>query len=160
LLKRSKTDDEIDHETAGPGGGVVLVVNEDQDACELVARLVEWAGFRAQRSHDVVGVVGQLAEQRHAALIVDSLGTGIATAFKVLDDVRADGPEVQETPVIILAATDTNRLFAYQSGVDGYVVRPFHADELVEAVRAAVGRSSAERVSFRQAQLLGGATAT
>jgi DNA-binding response OmpR family regulator len=159
LLKRSKTDDELDHEGTG-ADGVVLVVNEDQDACELVARLVEWAGFRADRSHDVVAVVGQLAEERPAALIVDSLGTGIATAFKVLDDVRADGPEVKETPVIILAATDTNRLFAYQSGVDGYVVRPFHADELVEAVRAAVGRSPSERVSFRQAQLLGGATAT
>jgi DNA-binding response OmpR family regulator len=161
LLKRSKTDDEIDHEAAGSGdGGVVLVVNEDQDACELVARLVEWAGYRAVRSHDVVGVVDRLADEPPVALIVDSLGTGIATAFKVLDDVRADGPDVKETPVIILAATDTNRLFAYQSGVDGYVVRPFHADELVEALRAAVDRSPSERFAFRQAQLLGGATAT
>ena len=83
---------------------------------------------------------------------------GITAAFRVLDDIRKSSPDVRNIAVIILAATDTNRLFAFQSGVDGYVVRPVHADELLDVVRLVLTRTSDERVEFRRAQLMGGAT--
>ena len=38
MLKRSKTDDEIVFQAAaGTSGGSVLVLNDDRDACELIA---------------------------------------------------------------------------------------------------------------------------
>jgi len=158
LLKRSKTDDEIDLESGAGSKGTVLVLNEDRDACELIARLVESIGLTAERSFDLTGVAAVIDDGGYSAVVVDSLGAGIAAAFKVLDDVRNAGAALRNTPVIILAATDTNRLFAFQSGVDGYVVRPVHADEFLDTLRLVLARSLEERIEYRRAQLMGGAT--
>ena len=65
---------------------------------------------------------------------------------------------MRHVAVVILAATDTNRLFAYQSGADGFAVRPIHADELLDTVRSVLARDPDERVEYRRAQLMGGAT--
>ena len=154
MLKRSPLDDDFDD---GPVG-TILVFNHDADAAELVGRLVEHAGFGALRFGDAAGLIGQLAEGGVAAVIIDALGTGISAAFELLDAIRADRAG-SDTAVIILAATDTNRLYAYQSGVDAFVVRPFHADELIEEVRTTIGRSVDERERHRREQLeAGGAT--
>jgi DNA-binding response OmpR family regulator len=154
VLKRSPLDNDFDD---GPVG-TILVFNHDADAAELVGRLIEHAGFGALRFGDPAGLVGQLAEGGVTAVVIDALGTGISAAFELLDAIRADQAG-RETPVIILAATDTNRLYAYQSGVDAFVVRPFHADELIEAVRTTIARSVDERERFRREQLdAGGAT--
>jgi DNA-binding response OmpR family regulator len=82
---------------------------------------------------------------------------GITTAFEILNDIRSSGPDIRDTPVVILAATATNRLFAYQSGADGFVVRPVHADELLDVIQVVLNRSPDERADFRRTQLLGGA---
>ena len=152
MLKRSRLDDDFDEGS----GGTILVLNHDVDAGELVARLVELAGYPALRFNDLGALVDQLAEGGVAAVLVDSLGTGVSSAFEVLDAVRNGPPATAGTPVVILASTDTNRLYAYQSGVDFYLVRPFHGDDLVEAVRTTLGRSAEERQRFRQEQLAEG----
>jgi len=43
-------------------------------------------------------------------------------------------------------------------GVDGYVVRPVHADEFLDTVRLVLARSLEERIEYRRSQLMGGAT--
>jgi DNA-binding response OmpR family regulator len=159
LLKRSRLDDDLDDETGAAPGDTILVLNPDADAGELVARLVELAGFPALRFLDQASLIDQLAEGGVTAIIIDSLGTGISAAFEALEAVRAGPPASRDTAVMILATTDTNRLYAYQSGVDAYLVRPFHADDLIGTVRTTLARSTAEREGHRRDQLLGGASA-
>ena len=156
MLKRSKTDDEID--AAAAGTGTVLVVNDDRDACELIARLLESAGFSARRLHDLDSSSRALSEGPYQAIVIDSLSCGVTAAFKLLDEIRGGAPDVRHVAVVILAATDTNRLFAYQSGADGFAVRPIHASELIDVVRSVLARDPDERVEYRRAQLMGGAT--
>jgi DNA-binding response OmpR family regulator len=155
LLKRSPLDDDL---IEGPGGagGTVLVLNQDHGACELVARLVELAGYPALRFADRGALLEQMAEGGVSAVVVDALGTGVQPAFEVLEAIRNGPPASRETAVMILASTDTNRLFAYQSGVDAYLVRPFHSDDLVAALRDTLSRSFEERERFRREQLSGG----
>jgi two-component system, NtrC family, nitrogen regulation response regulator NtrX len=156
LLKRSKTDDEID--AAAAGTGTVLVVNDDRDACELIARLLETAGFTARRLNDLDASADALDDGPYLAIIIDSLSCGVTAAFKLLDEIRSGAPDVRHVAVVILAATDTNRLFAYQSGADGFAVRPIHGTELIDLVRSVLARDPDERVEYRRAQLMGGAT--
>ena len=156
VIKRSPLDDDLDDATDG-GPGPVLVLNPDADAGELVARLVELAGFAALRFTEREGLLEQLSEGGVTAVVVDSLGTGISPAFELLDAIRSGDARTADTPVVILAATDTNRLYAFQSGVDAYLVRPFHADELMETMRSTINRSPDERERVRQAQLTNGA---
>jgi DNA-binding response OmpR family regulator len=160
LLKRSKTDDEIDQEEAADArAGAVLVINDDQDGCELIARLIESADLSAQRCYDLEEIPGRLDGGDYSAVVVDSDNCGITTAFRILDEIRQAGPGVRNIAVVILAATNTNRLFAFQSGVDGYVVRPVHADEFLDVMRLVLDRSPEQRIEYRREQLLGGAAA-
>ena len=157
MLKRSKTDEEIDLEEAGTDTGAVLVVNVDPDACELIARLIESAGWPATRSYNVEAIPQQIQKGSLTSVVIDSMQFGITTAFEILNEIRSSGPDVRDTPVVILAATATNRLFAYQSGADGFVVRPVHADEFLDVMLMVLTRSPDERVDYRRSQLLGGA---
>jgi DNA-binding response OmpR family regulator len=156
LLKRSRLDDSFDDGPDGAPGDTILVFNHDADAGELVARLVEFAGHRALRFTNPAALVGQLGEGGVRAVVIDALGTGVSAAFEVLDTIRNGQPVMRDTPVMILAATDTNRLYAYQSGVDAYLVRPFHGDDLIEVVASVLARSSEERERYRRDQLTAG----
>ncbi|MCU0267877.1 MAG: response regulator [Acidimicrobiales bacterium] len=138
--------------------GTVLVVNDDRDAGELLVRLLERAGWATGRAGGLDGALGELDGGRFDAVVVDFLGAGIATSFRLLDAIRS-GADAQ-LPVLILATTDTNRLFAFQSGADAFLTRPFHADELLEALGSATARTADERLEYRRAQLLGGASST
>jgi DNA-binding response OmpR family regulator len=157
VLKRSRIDDDIEAEPPADAPRAVLVLNEDADACELVARLAELAGFPAVRAFDPASVLDQVREGGIAGVVIDSLRIGAESAFEVLGAIRGAEAAVKDTVVIILASSDTNRLYAYQSGVDGYIVRPFHADDLVDMVRNTLGRSPEDRLQFRNVQLMGGA---
>ena len=64
----------------------------------------------------------------------------------------SDDAEVVGTPVVICADADTNRRFSWESGADGFIVRPFHIDDLLDAVRAALTRTSDDRTRFRREQ--------
>ena len=157
MLKRTRIDDDLDEPRGRAAEGDVLVVNRDRDAGELVARLVELTGVRARRSSDPAGVVGELGGGGIAAVVVDTRGTGAQDAFEVLEAVRAGAAGVRDTSVILLAESDVDRLPAFRAGADGYVTRPFHADDLIDAVRAALARAPEDRVAYRNGQLMGGA---
>ena len=49
MLRRSRIDDDLDLDEGGPVSGRVLVLNDDPDAGELIARLVETTGVDAER---------------------------------------------------------------------------------------------------------------
>lgn len=153
MLKRSKTDD------SGPGGGsTVAVVNDDADAAELIARIVATTGRKAARLTDLGDVVDEVAtSDEYGAMVIDSLHCGIEAAMGLLEAVRdSSEPGVRALPVVILAASAANRLFAFQTGADGFLVRPFHADDLLAELDAVLARSADEREQFRQQQLLAG----
>lgn len=153
MLKRSKIDD------SGPGGGsTVAVVNDDRDAAELIARLVESTGRRAARLLDLADVEAEVAtSDDYGSLVIDSLHCGIEAAMVLLEQLRGSSePGVRSLPVVILAASDANRLYAFQTGADGFLVRPFHAEDLIAELDTVLGRSADEREQFRQQQLLAG----
>lgn len=146
MLRRGK------NEATGPTR--VLVVNDDPDACELIARIVESAGWTATRvySHDDAVAALPNADPAFKAVLVDFNEGGTTASLKLLDAVRRM-PSFEQLPVLVLTRNDANRLFAWQSGVDGFLVRPFHADDLINEVYAVLTRTPDEREAFRSAQL-------
>ena len=156
MLRRSRTD-ELHHGRATNPNRVV-VVDDDADACELVARIVEGAGWTVTRCHshnDTVAELGR-ANPRYAAVVVGFAGTGNSSSLKLLDTIRHTD-EIDDTPVLLLPRTDTNRMFAWQQGADGFLPRPFHADELVAELHAILGRDPEARAERRREQLEGSA---
>jgi DNA-binding response OmpR family regulator len=150
VLRRSKIDDDGlgDHPR-------LLVVNDDEAGCELVARILESRGFLATRVHahnDALLALNKASEPVKGVL-VDFTSGGASSSLKLLDSIRHGGEAKRDIPVIILAASANNRLFAFQSGVDAFVVRPVHADDLVAEIREVLKRSADEREAVREASL-------
>ncbi len=157
LLRRSKTDkssknkgdDEAEAESLG-----VLVVNDDEDACEVLCRVIQHTGAVAFRAHSAEGAIDELGAH-HASVraVVLDFSSGTATSFTVLDAIRQN-PDFDDPAVMIIATNTVNRSLAFDSGVDEFLIRPFHVDEFTSAVGAMLARSPEERERHREQQAL------
>jgi two-component system KDP operon response regulator KdpE len=116
---------------------VVLVVEDDNGIQNILRMLFEANGFRVVLEKTARG--GQQAARVHRpdAMIVD-LGLPDGDGIKVIQEVRVWSP----IPIIVLSArtAEEQRLAAFESGADDYVIKPFSAPELVARVRAALRR--------------------
>lgn len=151
MLKRSKIDDDFEDEGApGAGSSSVLVVNDDHDSCELIARLIESAGWSAQRCFDPDDAAKLLDRPMadFTAVVVD-LSTGLAGGMDVLDNARQQPSPRGSVPVILLTSRAEDDSVAWQAGADGVMIRPFHANELLDEIRATLARTPDERTALR-----------
>ena len=148
MLRRSKSD-------GGGGPARILVVNDDEGGCELVARILEARGATVQRVHSHADAVVALnrSEEPVALTVLDFSSGGTASSLKLLDSIRHGIEGSRAVPVVMLAASANNRMFAYQSGADAFLVRPLHANELADAVEQVLQRSPEEREAYRAAQV-------
>ena len=148
LLRRSKTEAKKAAADAAETLGV-LVVNDDEDACELLCRVLQHSGAVAFRAHSADGALDELREHRASvrAVVLD-FSSGTATSFTVLDSIRQD-PTRADVRVMIIATTDAARSDAYAAGADEFLVRPFHVDEFTSAVGAMLARTPEERGAHR-----------
>lgn len=137
-----------------PGPRRVLVVCDEPGAGELLARLLARAGNEVERARDLMELSDRLLVGRAVdAIVLDVVTGGIGGNLKLLDAVRNHRePAVAVTPVVMVAPHATSALFSWQAGADELLVRPFHADDLVAAVAAAVERPPSERVAHRRRQ--------
>ena len=148
MLRRSKSD-------GGSGPARILVVNDDEGGCELVARILEARGATAQRVHTHADAVVALnrTEDPVTLAVLDFTSGGTASSLKLLDSIRHGIEGSRDVPVVMLAASPNNRMFAYQSGTDAFLVRPLHADELGAAIEEVLARSPEEREAYRTTQV-------
>lgn len=152
MLRRSRIDD---HGEDGAAGARLLIVNDDEGGCELVARILEGAGFETTRIHSHADAVLALNKpgQDIDAVVIDFTSGGASSSLKLLDSVRHGVERNRDIPALILANSANNRLFAYQTGADAFLVRPFHANDLIAEVRVALGRSVEARDKHRELML-------
>ncbi len=120
----------------------VLVVDDNADACELIARIVESAGWTATRcyAHDDALEKLDKGDPPFKAVIADFQSGGTGASLELLDTVRRS-KDFSEIPVLLLTRNDTNRIYAWESGADAFLVRPFHADDLINEIYAVLTRS-------------------
>jgi DNA-binding response OmpR family regulator len=160
LLRRSKTEEKKARsaEVEPPSLGV-LVVNDSEDACELLCRVIQHTGAVAFRAHSANGAIDELGAHRASvqAVVLD-FTSGTATSFAVLETIRQD-ETLGDLRTMIIATTTANRSLAFKSGVDEFLTRPFHADEFTAAVGAMLARSPEERYAHRNEQLSSAADA-
>lgn len=136
------------------GGARLLVVNDDEAACELVARLIERDGHAVTRCYSHDDALARLTTEDLDVVVVNFTAGRGGSNLKMVDAIRSHtAPHVAQVRLILLANEAKNRAFSWQSGVDAFLVRPFHADELVQEVDAVLARPENERLSHRREQL-------
>jgi DNA-binding response OmpR family regulator len=150
VLKRSKADKADKRHEWEPHGEGILLVCDDPDAGELLSRLMTADGHDVHRVETAEGAVRHLlATPRHAAVLSLS---GPTANRQLLEKIR-DHPntEVSEVAVVLLADDVAAGPEAWTKGADGFLARPFHADQLTEELQGALDRPLSERAAHREA---------
>lgn len=140
MARRRRKDDEWDG-TERRRPAAVVVVNDDEDACELLVRFLGHAGFLTVGAHSTDEATAAIHEHLPRAVVLDMTSGGIGASLRILDLIRShDDRRVSTTRVVLCGSSRRNRAFSFQSGADGFVVRPFHLRELVAELEGALAR--------------------
>jgi CheY-like chemotaxis protein len=133
---------------AGPS--TLVVANDDPDACEVVARVLELDGHEVVRVANPEAVPAVVRDTGATCVVLDLVSGGYGANLDALERLRTrstrPSPGVR---VVLVGATANQALFAWQSGIDGFLLRPFPADVLRRTVTDALARGEKERAGFR-----------
>lgn len=124
----------------------VLVASTDPDAREVMARVLESASLDAVRLPAAESVPDAVVSSRPAGLLLDLGAVNLETLRAVRE---RDEPAAARVRVVVIGTGPAGGRLAWQAGADGYLVRPFHADDLVASLRDALALDEAARVTRR-----------
>ena len=124
---------------ASQGGPLILVVEDDQLARELLAQQLVDAGYRVAPASTGDQAVALARELRPAGITLDILlpdadGLHVLAQLKTL-------PETRDIPVIVVSITENQEL-GLSLGAIEWVVKPVNRSDFLAAVRGAFGRRS------------------
>ncbi len=122
----------------------ILLVEDDISIAIVITTALEDEGLAVVRCDTIAERDRQLAARRFAMMLTDVMlkdGDGIET----IGNVRTAAPDM---PMIILSAQNTldTAVRATESGAFEYFPKPFDLDELVRAVKQAIGNSASPQM--------------
>lgn len=127
--------------TPGPpeSGAVVLLVEDDPDTRQAVARDLAAHGYRVEEAGTAADAL-RAWEARRPDLVLLDLGLPDMDGTAVVRRLRAEAT----TPILILSARDQERdkIEALELGADDYVTKPFGMGELHARIRAVLRRAA------------------
>lgn len=116
----------------------ILLVDDDDELCELVATLLEQNGMQVETSPDGSSGLARAREEAHDILILD-VQLPQLNGFEVLRALRKESA----LPVLMLTArgSEEDRFTGLEQGADDYLPKPFHPRELIARIRAILRRT-------------------
>jgi DNA-binding response OmpR family regulator len=122
----------------------ILVVEDDRDIAELVARYLDKAGFSPEvlsAGRDALASISRRAPD----LIILDLMLPQVDGLEICRTLRAS-EKTAAIPIIMLTARaeESERIVGLEMGADDYIAKPFSPGELVARVRALLRRAQRE----------------
>lgn len=119
----------------------ILVVDDDLDLCELLAKYLQREGFEFDMVHNGSQGVEQALTGNYALVILDVMLPGM-NGFEILRSLR----NKSNLPVLMLTARgdDVDRIVGLEMGADDYLPKPFNPRELIARIRAILRRAPSE----------------
>src|SRR3989441_11119112 len=133
----------------------ILVVEDDQDIAQLVARYLEKAGFVPEVVSSGRDALTAIAAQAPGLIVLDLMLPQV-DGLEVCRAVR--GREATAAiPIITLTARaeESDRIVGLELGADDYLAKPFSPNELVARVRAVLRRAQRGSAPLHQAMAYG-----
>jgi DNA-binding NtrC family response regulator len=116
--------------------GYVLVVDDNQDICDLLSHLLQQAGYQTQQTYDGNSALSLLAQREPSVLLLDNIIPG-ATGMEVLAYAHAHYPQL---PVIVITGNGgiLGAVCPMKAGAWDYIAKPFENSRDLELVNRAV----------------------
>ena len=128
----------------------VLVVDDDDDIRLLVAELLRLTGYQVLPASSGVEALAVLADGADPDLVLLDVQMPQLDGWDTLREIRAD-EALRDLPVVLCTVKSgpVDTALGWALGCDGYVVKPFAIDALVNEVEAVLARSVEERHAHR-----------
>lgn len=125
-----------------PGGGSVLVVEDDATLARFLRQYLELEGFAATIASNRDEIIAGLRRQPPPELVLLDVMLPDADGFNILFRM-CEHPVLKSVPVLMLTAKATREsvLRGLAGGANGYITKPFQPDSLVTAVKTVLGVS-------------------
>ena len=125
----------------------ILVVDDEQDLCEILLYNLKAAGYEAEAAYTGETAWEKIVNSKSSdskcfdLLILDVMMPGMS-GFELAKRLKADA-QTSPIPIIFLTAKDTedDTLRGFGLGADDYVTKPFSVREVVARVKAVLNRA-------------------
>lgn len=120
----------------------ILIIDDDEELCELVSEYLAVEGFETDAVNDGEGGLKKASSGEYDLAILDVMLPKM-NGFEVLRHLR----EGSRMPVLMLTARgdDMERIVGLEIGADDYLPKPFNPRELVARLRAILRRVKSEQ---------------
>ena len=128
--------------TTNPAKQHILVINDTQEVLEVMRDLLEDEGYRVTLHSDAIRDIERIREIAPDMVILDHLMGDEEYGWQTIQKLRLDR-DLAQLPIIVCtaAARMVRELEGHLKAKDITVVlKPFDIDDLLNAVRAALGR--------------------
>jgi len=133
----------------------ILLIEDDRDMRDLVAKHLEHSGFDVQKAED--GIKGQaLALQYSPDLILLDLMLPSVDGLTLCQRLRRD-ERTSNIPILMITALGglKDKVTGFNSGADDYITKPFDLEELYVRIKALLRRTNrAQLNSSNQQEIL------
>ncbi|NLG36730.1 MAG: response regulator transcription factor [Clostridiales bacterium] len=119
----------------------ILIVEDDARIARFVALELEHEGYRVLTARDGPGGLEAALRESPDLVLLDLMLPGLS-GIEVCRRIR----RASDVPVIMLTARDevTDKVQGLDVGADDYLTKPFHIEELLARIRAALRRQNAD----------------
>jgi DNA-binding response OmpR family regulator len=120
----------------------ILIVEDDQDTRELLKIRLNAEGYETAFAFDAVTAISAIRAERPDLILLD-MGLPGGDGVVVMDRLKTF-PALAHIPVVVVSAREQGRTEARaaEAGARAYVQKPFDNEELLAAVRGALGESA------------------
>lgn len=131
----------------------LLIAGTDEPACQVYAGVLATFDFETDAA-PLPDVVPHLRDSLYGCAVLVGTEGAESTALKQLDSIRhSDHTHVRRTAVVLLASNKNRKMFAWEAGIDGFVVMPAEAASIASCIDQVLARPRLERYNYRQAML-------
>ncbi|MFO0555133.1 MAG: response regulator [Polyangiaceae bacterium] len=123
--------------------GRVLVIDDDEWVCRLLAVAMRDAGFEVTVTENAVQGFETACSQLPDCIVCD-IDLPDHDGYWVARQIRSHQSKISSTPFVFLSGLDDreHRLEGFQVGADAYLTKPFRIDEVVAQVDALIAMAT------------------
>ncbi|MFD3155535.1 response regulator transcription factor [Haloimpatiens sp. FM7330] len=124
--------------------GKILVVDDDENICEVIKMYLESAGYSTRLAYDGKSAEEKFSEYKPDLVLLDIMIPNI-DGIDVLKWIRKE----HETPVIMITAKGEtfDKVLGLELGADDYIVKPFEPKEMLARVKAVLRRYNVDNIN-------------
>ena len=117
----------------------VLVVDDEQKIRAVIREYAEWNGYEVTEATDGMEAVNYCKNDDFDIIVMDVMMPKL-DGFSAVKEIK----KLKDVPVIMLSARaeEYDKLFAFEVGVDDYMIKPFSPKELMARIAVILARTA------------------